>query len=76
MRNQRLTTTQNVPTSITFSVDEGLGTDTTVTVVSKEENYIDIGLTGPNDYTQRLSGRQVRTLSLVVPGISEVSESV
>ena len=72
LKNQRLTTAKNVPTSVTFNVDEGLGTNTTVTVVSKEINDIDILLTGPNDYTQQLTGVQVRTLSIVIPRISEV----
>ena len=76
MKNQQVRSTQNVPANVTFSIDDGLGTDTTVTVVTKEINDIDILLTGPNGYTQRQSASQVRTISLVVPGISEVGEPV
>ena len=76
MKNQQVTTPQTVPANVTFNIDEGLGSDTTVTVVIKEVSDIDMLLIGPNGYTQRQSGSLVRTLSLVVPGISEVSESI
>ena len=76
MKNQQVSTNQNVPTNVMFNIDEGLGSDTTVTSVTKEVNDIDIRLIGPNGYTQRQSGSLGRTLSLVVPGISKVSESI
>lgn len=76
IKNQQVTTTQKVPTNVTFIIDEGLGRDTTVTVVTKIENEIDVLLIGPNGYIQRQSSTVVRILSLVVPGISEVSEHI
>lgn len=71
MMNEQLTISQNVTVSIIYNIDEGIGKDTTVSVISKDISNIKISVSGPYNFTQIESADQVESLSLLVPDISE-----
>ena len=72
LTTDRFSAQQNVPVNVDFNIDEGIGLNTTVSVISKTTCDIEIRLTGPNSFTQSTSGIQTKSQSLVVPGINEV----
>ena len=72
MMNEQVSITAYVPVNITFSIDDGIGKDTTVTIITAVTSTISILLNGPNNLEISKSGSYVQTLTLVAPGISLV----
>ena len=72
MTNEQFSAIQNVPVIIDFTVDEGLGRDTTISVIAKQISNTEIKLTGPNNIMLSESAIRTKVKSLIVPGITEV----
>lgn len=73
MYDEQIFSLQNVPASVTFNVDEGIGQDITVTVISEAVSDLNLAIAGPNGFLHSNATSNVKTWSLSIPGISEVS---
>ena len=73
MMNEQVSIMVNDPLNFAFTIDEGIGKDTTVSVISKSSSTLTIRLDGPSSFQRSKTGIGVQTLSLVVDGIIEVS---
>ena len=62
----------NVSLSTSFTIDEGLGKDTTVTLRTKEVSNMMIYLDGPSTFKETKSVSQADMLSLTVNGLTKV----
>lgn len=56
-----------------FSIDDGLGKGTTISVITAEPADLEIDLSGPDNFFQNESKKQVKALSLVAPERNKVS---
>ena len=73
MMNEQISITVNDPVNIEFNIDDGLGKDTTVTVLTTVNSTMSIQLNGPNNLMITKTRSSIQTLSLVVTGVSQVS---
>ena len=68
--NEQFSAVQKV--GIDFTIDEGIGLNTTVTVTAKQISNIEIKLTGSNNFLLLEPATQTKVQSLIVSGILEV----
>ena len=72
MLSEQLASTPNIPRTIDFHIDEGMGKDTTVSVTTRSLCNIDVLLSGPDNLTHAESAVSVQSLTLSVQKIIQV----
>ena len=66
MLSEQLAPTPNIPSTNEFHIDDGIGKDTTVSVMSRSLSNLDVLLSGPSNFLQTESGVSVESLTLSV----------
>lgn len=76
MMNDQFTISPSAPVVITYNIDDGIGRDTAISAISKFVSNLGIDVSGPPNVTLSKSADQVESLSLLIPGISEVGYNI
>ena len=72
MINDQFNVSPIVPVVASYNIDDGIGRDTTISVISKTVSDIAINVSGPANNTLSNSSDQVESMSLLLPDISQV----
>ena len=72
MLSEQLAPTSNIPSIIEFHIDNGIGKETTISVMSRSLSKLDVLLSGPSNFTHTESRVSVESLTLSVQEVMQV----